>query len=724
MALTDSLIAYYKFDESSGNASDASASGYTLTNHNTATYGTGKINNGVTLALSSHQYLSHSDNADFSFAGNFSVSFWLKLTQLPSSAGAEFTVLAKWLNTGNQRSYLLDIDTSNKIYVQITDVGGAGTNTLVYASTALDSGDVGTWHHWVFVYTAASPSVTIYKDGSSVGVTNTLLQSTSIFDSTADFIVGGKFTGTTENLDGSIDELGLWKRTLSSTEVTSLYNSGSGLQYPFGGTTYTKTLTEAVTSTPSLRKHTTRPLTQTITTTASLLRHTTRSLAQTLTMVSSFVGSVAKGLTFTEIVNTTATLLKHPSRTLAEINQSSVLDSYSESNKSASFSSYSGSSTAYLGQSFTTPNDGNSYLLSSAKFDLTKTSSPTGGIYAAVYAHTGTFGTTGKPTGAPLAVSDPIDVSTLPTSFGTNTTFTFSESARISLSPNTHYVVVVYYLGGGVSNHVNVGVDSTSPTAAGTLVFSGDGTTWVTDNPYDVCFYVYGILASGLILSDNATVAKTAAGSFAESVTTSAAVIRKAVRTLSEGVTLLDGFTHLKKLGTILAESLSATDVFARALLWIRTFEEGTTLTSTVSAHSGLGQVFTETVTSSATLVRTTARKLLETVATSSTLARAAARAFVESFSLTDTLRSGLKFGRIFTETLSTTDTLARAVAHVLTEKLALTDVIRQLRNGLAGLWQNATRTVDSWLNQPRSSDAWTDQTRDNDVWDNQQRDV
>ena len=30
-----------------------------------------------------------------------------------------------------------------------------------------------------------------------------------------------------------IDEVGIWSRTLTSTEVSDLYNSGSGLQYPF-----------------------------------------------------------------------------------------------------------------------------------------------------------------------------------------------------------------------------------------------------------------------------------------------------------------------------------------------------------------------------------------------------------------------------------------------------------------------------------------------------------
>jgi hypothetical protein len=35
---------------------------------------------------------------------------------------------------------------------------------------------------------------------------------------------------------GSLDEIGIWSRALSATEVTSLYNAGvAGVQYPFTG---------------------------------------------------------------------------------------------------------------------------------------------------------------------------------------------------------------------------------------------------------------------------------------------------------------------------------------------------------------------------------------------------------------------------------------------------------------------------------------------------------
>jgi hypothetical protein len=67
-------------------------------------------------------------------------------------------------------------------------------------------------------------------------------------------------------------------------------------------------------------------------------------------------------------------------------------------------------SGAALGQSFT----GNGLVLNSATFRIIKNNSPTGNIYAKIYAHTGTFGTSSVPTGAALAISAAYDAATVP----------------------------------------------------------------------------------------------------------------------------------------------------------------------------------------------------------------------------------------------------------------------------------------------------------------------
>ena len=86
-------------------------------------------------------------------------------------------------------------------------------------------------------------------------------------------------------------------------------------------------------------------------------------------------------------------------------------------------------------------------------FKLKKVGSPTGNLTAKVYAHTGTFGSTGTPTGAALATSNNLDVATLTTSYQTIELY-FATPYLTTAS--TNYFVAVEYTGGDGSNYVDV----------------------------------------------------------------------------------------------------------------------------------------------------------------------------------------------------------------------------------------------------------------------------
>ena len=236
MALTDNLVSYWKLDESSGNAADSVGSN-TLTNNGTIPYVAGKINNGADLELSSSQYFSKTDNVSLSLTDTISFSIWIKLEQLPSAVGTNFTIISKSRESTNQRGYVLVITTGNKIQIFTTSTGtySTGTTTETFTDSAVFvSGDVGNWVHLVATYVASTKTFTIYKNGSLVSNTKSLNNATSMFDNTAAFCLGADNEGTNRFLDGVVDEGGLWSRVLSASEVTELYNAGAGLQYPFG----------------------------------------------------------------------------------------------------------------------------------------------------------------------------------------------------------------------------------------------------------------------------------------------------------------------------------------------------------------------------------------------------------------------------------------------------------------------------------------------------------
>lgn len=165
-----------------------------------------------------------------------------------------------------------------------------------------------------------------------------------------------------------------------------------------------------------------------------------------------------------------------------------LIDSYSETNKN---SSYPLSKTIFYqaaGQSFA-PLDA---LLTSVKFYLKKDSSPVGNLYAKLYAHTGTFGSLGKPTGAALAISDAVNISSLDSSFGL-IEFSFTGINQYLLVNGTKYFIIVDSTSAGSSTDGSeIGIDTVG-AHEGNLAYYQSG-TWTAISGADTCFYIYGIL--------------------------------------------------------------------------------------------------------------------------------------------------------------------------------------------------------------------------------------
>lgn len=227
MALTDNIVSYWKCDESVGDTTlvDAISATNNLAKSGSAALTTsGKINNGTILASSTSDCWI--GNATNYLSSALSISFWAKMTA--HGSGVVYPFITKWRNTGDQRSFqCYEIDSDLKW--SVTSDGG---NTEDDWSVAQAFGtDV--WHHVVITWLGSSKTTIIYFDGSSI-LNSAKTGVASIYASTAKFEVSGQDVGTPAFfLDGSMDEIGVWSRVLTSTEVITLYNSGNGLQYPF-----------------------------------------------------------------------------------------------------------------------------------------------------------------------------------------------------------------------------------------------------------------------------------------------------------------------------------------------------------------------------------------------------------------------------------------------------------------------------------------------------------
>ena len=134
---------------------------------------------------------------------------------------------------------------------------------------------------------------------------------------------------------------------------------------------------------------------------------------------------------------------------------------------------------------------GNVRTISSVKFYLKKVVSPTGNATAQIYASTGTVGSGAKPTGAALATSNNLDLSTLTTSY---VLYELTFGTPLEVTAGNDYCLVLVNPASGVdaTNYPIMGYG-----ANGT--HSGNGCYYLNSawgaEVVDTIFYLYGTTA-------------------------------------------------------------------------------------------------------------------------------------------------------------------------------------------------------------------------------------
>lgn len=230
-SIAGKLASYWKFDESSGNASDSVGSS-TLTNNGTVTYASAKINNGA--VLSSGKYFSCTDNADVSTTGDTTWSIWWYPTSLsntnPYGTTGMFPFFDKWSYSTSSREYEVYFRNNSGTLSMEINMSTDGTS-YAGAQKTVTGVSVNNWYHLVYIYKASIGSVEFFINGVSQGSVSS--GNTSILNGTSTFGIGRFINDAAASIEGTIDEAAIWKRALDASEVKALYNSGSGVQYNF-----------------------------------------------------------------------------------------------------------------------------------------------------------------------------------------------------------------------------------------------------------------------------------------------------------------------------------------------------------------------------------------------------------------------------------------------------------------------------------------------------------
>ena len=221
MALTDNIISYHSFDAS--NSTDNSGNGFTGTDSNiTYSSGNGKLSNGAGFASASPSEISLGSSASFAPAA-VTYNCWVKATSFPNGYNA---VISKEC-TGKSLYVSFFVKSNGKIAAYIST-----PSSIFYDGTGSNTLSTGTWYMLTFTYDSTAGLV-CYVNGSSDG---TAAANGALNTSSSGLLmkIGSDYDYTDRYWNGAIDEVGIWSRALTSTEITTLYNGGTGYN-PYAG---------------------------------------------------------------------------------------------------------------------------------------------------------------------------------------------------------------------------------------------------------------------------------------------------------------------------------------------------------------------------------------------------------------------------------------------------------------------------------------------------------
>lgn len=215
--LNQGLVGYWKMDESVGDtcngatadACDFSGNGFNGDWVNNTTSIAGKYALGTDYD-GTNDSLTIPDNDAFSAntTNQLTVAAWL----YPDSNSGTQNVISK----GNTSNYEWSLG-ANGSQVQALIWNSSGS---VIAQATLSSGfTTGSWQHFAFTLDLTKNTLTLYKNGAVVG-TGTV--SGTYTNGTSDLRFGERADGSND-YDGKIDEVRIYKRVLSNGEINSLY---------------------------------------------------------------------------------------------------------------------------------------------------------------------------------------------------------------------------------------------------------------------------------------------------------------------------------------------------------------------------------------------------------------------------------------------------------------------------------------------------------------------
>lgn len=231
-SLTDGLMPFMTLDDSkiSGSMALSSTGLYNMTNNGATTGRTGKLAESYYFVTNDYLNNTGISAIGLNVTGGITMCAWINATANDEGA---FERIIKTDQVTGQYGYGMQFRGTIADALAIWTVSASGEcmayNATAYADTASFRGN---WYYICGIFNTTGNYLFVngmqraFNTYTSGGCGATAGVQTRLY-------IGEDQEGTGEAFDGELDEIGIWNRSLSPAEITTLYNNGTGLEYPF-----------------------------------------------------------------------------------------------------------------------------------------------------------------------------------------------------------------------------------------------------------------------------------------------------------------------------------------------------------------------------------------------------------------------------------------------------------------------------------------------------------
>lgn len=219
---------WWQMSEASGNNRVDSVASDAAVPTNTPTRRSGVVSvNGTNLSarfiLGSSQYLLRSANTSTNIdgiTGNFTIAGFACLDIL---AASQYTLWGKGATSDAIAGWWLNVSSSNRLQCTF----GNGTSRITVTPT--NTVTAGTWFHFAVTFDRSGNEKVFFNGAAGTGTPTGSIAALTGSIGTTNMTFGGLTYSTFST--GQMAFCGVWNRVLSDSEISTHYNSGSGLRY-------------------------------------------------------------------------------------------------------------------------------------------------------------------------------------------------------------------------------------------------------------------------------------------------------------------------------------------------------------------------------------------------------------------------------------------------------------------------------------------------------------